>query len=218
MSREVTVRGADALSPSERRPVPGRLPMIAGMAVLSAAVPVPFLPQRALRHLRGAVAHDAAARHGLSLSSEARDALAEPSSGDRLRKALRRAAELVAFRLARPLAPVAAAARALEVYALGHLLDRYFAEVRGELGTRVLEPEARRIRRAIDSAAVGVVHPSLQGRGTSAPPASEDLRDDFTRWIDRLVLGAASLPSWLERRLDASFDEVVARSPELGHG
>ena len=41
-------------------------------------------------------------------------------------------------------------------------------------------------------------------------PGVEDLRDEFTRWIDAALLTAAGLPGYLERRLDAAFDAVVA--------
>jgi hypothetical protein len=37
----------------------------------------------------------------------------------------------------------------------------------------------------------------------------EDLRDELTRWIDAALLTSAALPSYLERRLEAAFDEVV---------
>jgi hypothetical protein len=46
----------------------------------------------------------------------------------------------------------------------------------------------------------------------------EDLRDEFTRWIDALLLTSAALPSYLERRLEAAFDEIVEQTPGLKNG
>jgi hypothetical protein len=58
--------------------------------------------------------------------------------------------------------------------------------------------------------------PSLLARATHADGAAEDLRDEFTRWIDGALLTGAALPDWLTRRLDAAFDAVVTELPELG--
>jgi len=77
------------------------------------------------------------------------------------------------------------------------------------------EAEARRVRKAIDSAVLHVVSPGVETRRLTLPDAPEDLRDEFTRWLDTLLITGASLPSYLERRLEAAFDQVVSRSPEL---
>ena len=44
---------------------------------------------------------------------------------------------------------------------------------------------------------------------------AEDLRDEYTRWVDTFLLTGAALPSYVERRLESAFDEVCAESPEL---
>ena len=44
-----------------------------------------------------------------------------------------------------------------------------------------------------------------------------DLRDELTRWIDAALLTSASVPSYVERRLEAAFDEIV-RETGLGRG
>lgn len=208
------------LGARERRRVPGRLPVLTGMSLAVAAVPIPILPLRALGHVRGAVVHEVTTRHGLSLSSDAREALAAPSSADAVRAMFRRGVELMARRILRrigPLAPLSAMARSFEVYALGHLLDRYCGEVRPPGTVRILEPEAQRVRRAIDAAVVAAFHPSTQPTTLHLREGAEDLRDEFTRWIDTALLGVASLPSYLQRRLDGAFDEIVERSEDLRH-
>lgn len=201
---------------SER--IPGRLAVLTGLSAVVGAIPLPLLPARALLHLRGAVAHEVASRHGLSLSREARDALASPSSNDRMRDMLRKGAEMLARRILRrlgPLGPLSTAARSLELYALGHLFERYIRRVRPRGTLRVQGPEARRVREAIDRAVLRAFYPSTHPERLMLTEGVEDLRDEFTRWIDTVLLGAATLPSYLGRRLDAAFDDVVATTPEL---
>jgi hypothetical protein len=195
--------------------VPGRLAALTAMATLVSSVPLPVLPGRALLSLRGAVAHETAARHGLCLGSEARQILARPGTDDRLRNVLRQSFELVAKRILRrvgPLAPLGVALRALEIYALGHLMDRYFATFRREGSAHIQEAEARRLRTAIDAAVLRAFMPSTRPVPLALPQASEDLRDSFTRWIDLLLIGGATLPSYIERRLEAAFDEVIEQA------
>lgn len=202
-------------------PVPGRLGMLTAMSLLAGAIPIPILPERALRQLRGAIVHEVASRHGISLSSDAREVLANPSSKDRMRDMLRRGAEMFAKRVLRrigPLGPLSKVARTVEIFALGLLLDRYFAQVRQVKSARILETEARRIRDAIDASVIRALYPSLEPTPLMLPQASEDMRDEFTRWIDTLLVGVATLPSYFERRLTAAFDEIARTSPELGHG
>jgi len=220
MSAEVTVEDAadTTLHARESAPVTGRLSMLTGMSLAVAAVPIPILPSRALGHLRGALAHEVCSRHGLSLSSDARKALAAPSSTDAVRAMFRRGVELLTRRLLRrlgPLGPLSTVARTFEVYALGHLLDRYCRQMRPKGTVRILEPEARRLREAIDAAVMRCFHPSTRPTTLHIREGAEDLRDEFTRWIDSALLGVATIPSYLQRRLDAAFDEIVERSPDL---
>jgi hypothetical protein len=198
--------------------VPGRLAVLSGVSLLLGAVPLPILPSRMLRQVRGAVAYDALSRHGVALVSDARDVLAEPDSTDRMRKFLRKGVELASRRILRRLGPFAALsaiASSFEVFALGHLLERYVVQVRPSGSIRMHEPEARRVRRAIDSAVLRIFSPGVETTRLTLPDAPEDLRDELTRWIDTLLLTGATLPSYLQRRLDAAFDRIVAQSPEL---
>lgn len=206
--------------PSEpRQEVTGRLAMLSGASLLLGAVPIPLLPARVLRQLRGSVAHDALARHGLSMVSAAREVLAAPDTTDRSRQLLRRGLEFVSSRLLSRLGPLSAfsaAARAYEVYALGHLLERYALRVRPSGTVRMHEAEARVVRQAIDKAVLRAFSPRTEPRKLLLPSAPEDLRDELTRWLDTIILTAATLPSYVERRLDAAFDQVAAEMPELG--
>ena len=207
-----------ALSPSSTPPT-GRLAMMTAYAVAASAIPIPFLPDRVLVRVRGAVVHDVAARHGLSLTSDARAVLAEPDSEGRTK--IVRAAESVArqlLRRLRPLGVLTAASRGIELYALGLLLERYIAKVRAAGAVRMHLEEARLVREAIDRAVLRALSPALRPSPTTLGEGVEDLRDEFTRWIDALLLTSAALPSYLERRLEAAFDEIVEQTPGLKNG
>ena len=212
------VDAAPAATRTDAQPVAGRLAMMAGVSLALGAIPLPFLPDRVLLQLRGAVAHEVSSRHGLSLSSDARAVLARPNAKDRMRSLLRKGIELITRRLLRrvgPLAPLSALVTSFEVYALGHLLDRYFAEVRHAGALRILEGEAQRVRSAIDEAVLMTFYPSTQPSTLLLGESVEDLRDEFTRWLDTIIVGASTLPNYMQRRLDAAFDEVIRRSPEF---
>lgn len=208
---------ADVLrgAPTRTEPVAGRLLMLSGFSFAVQAIPVPLVPERMLRRIRGAVVHETATRHGVGVTAEARAILATPAGAERLRSGWRRGLAFVARRALRRLGPIALAARGMEVYALGHLLDRYLGELRARSSLRLLPEEASAIRSAIEVAVVRAVHPSTLPRGLRSAEAVEDFRDDLTRWIDTALVTGATLPSYLQRRLDAAFDEAVAASPEL---
>ncbi|WP_242515589.1 hypothetical protein [Sorangium cellulosum] len=191
-------------------PPGGRLAVLTAFAVGASWIPVPVLPERMLLRIRGAIAQDTVARHGLSLTTDARAVLAQPGQDQ---TTFRRAAEVVTREVLRRLSPaqaVAAAARGLEVYALGHLLNRYLTRVRKSGAVRVQADEARRIRDAIDRAVRRSLSPALRPSLTILPGGAEDLRDEFTRWIDTFLLAGAAVPEYIERRLDVAFDEIVA--------
>jgi hypothetical protein len=200
-------------------PPTGRLAVMTAYAALATAIPIPFLPDRVIMRVRGAIVHDVVSRHGLSLTSDARALLADPRSEQRTK--LIRAAETVARQLLRRLRPLSAldsVSRGVEVYALGVLFDRYVTNVRATGAVRVHLEEARRVRQAIDRAVLRALSPSLRPGETTMGEGIEDLRDEFTRWVDAVLLTSAALPSYLERRLYAAFDEVAAEMPELRNG
>ncbi len=207
-----------ALSPTSAPPS-GRLAVMTAYAVAATVIPIPFVPDRVLAGVRGALVYDIASRHGLSLTTDARQALAEPDS--ELRTKLVRTAETIVrqvLRRMRPLGFLASASRAIEIYALGLLFERYITEVRRAPALRVHQEEARLVREAIDRALLRALSPSLKPKPTTVNEGVEDLRDEFTRWIDALLLTSAAVPSYLERRLLTAFDEVVAETPGLRDG
>jgi hypothetical protein len=210
-----TATSTVALTPSVPPPT-GRLTVMTAYAVAATAIPIPFVPDRVLFRVRGALVHDIAARHGLSLTTDARAVFAEPDSETRTRVV--RAAESVLrqfLRRLRPLGVLTAASRGLEMYALGHLLERYITRARTSSAVRVHYEEARLVRDAIDRAVLRAFSPALRPATATMNEGSEDLRDELTRWVDALLLTSAALPSYLERRLDAAFDEIVAEMPGL---
>jgi hypothetical protein len=186
------------------------------IGLAAGAVPLPFVPGAVLKRVRGALAHDVAARHGLSLTYEARREMAEPSRAARsgallatvafvARRTLRR------FGLLGVLPPVAAW---LEVYALGLLFDRYLERVRASQALRIHEAEAQLVRKAIDTAISRALSPKLElppRQGESAP--TEELRSFPNRIVDGVLLAAAALPDHLQRRLEAAFDAVLDDDP-----
>jgi hypothetical protein len=197
----------------------GRLAVLTAYAMAAAAIPVPLVPDRMLSRVRGAVVHDISSRHGLSLTSDARYVLASPDSEQRTR--LVRAAETIIRQILRrvgPLGMVSTASRGLELYALGVLLERYIVRVRATSAVRMHADEARKVRDAIDRAILRAFSPSLKPTTATLGEGAEDLRDEFTRWIDALLLTSAALPSYVERRLEAAFDEIIAETPGIQDG
>jgi uncharacterized protein (DUF697 family) len=207
-----------AISPATTPPA-GRLAVMTAYAVAATVIPIPFIPDRVISGVRGALIHDIASRHGLSLTSDARQALAQPDS--ELRTKLVRTAETIArqlLRRVRPLGLLASASRGVEMYALGLLFERYITQVRRSAAVRVHQEEARRVREAIDRSLLRAFSPSLRPALTTVAGGGEDLRDEFTRWIDALLITTAAVPDYLERRLTAAFDEVVKEMPGIADG
>lgn len=198
-------------------PPPGRLGLLTTFAVAATVIPLPFLPDRLVLRVRGAIAHDTVARHGLSLTTDARAVLEATGGPDRAMAV--KAAEMLITAVLRRLGPLKSAvlvARGLETFALGHLLDRYLARGRSERGARIQAPEARRLRTLIDRALVRALSPNLRPAIATLPGPVEDVRDEWTRWTDAALLTSAALPSYLERRLEAAFDQVLAEVEAQG--
>jgi hypothetical protein len=116
-----------------------------------------------------------------------------------------------------PLGFLTATATSLEVFALGHLFERWVVLHRGSPSVRVHESEARRVRALIDRATVHALSPSVTAKQLPASAAVEDLRDESTKVVDAVLLASAGFPGWVVRRLDAAFDEVLAaEGPSVG--
>jgi hypothetical protein len=197
------------VSPVER----SRLGVYAAIGASAGAVPLPWLPDVLVRRIRGALVHDVAVRHGLSLGHEARDVLAEPAGADGPRglvaQALRFAgAKLAARTLARlgPVGLVWPLRSAAQTFILGHLFDRYLEIARTERAVRIDVEEARRIRRAIDGALVRAL--TVQTRRIDQPTVIDDQRDATTALVDGVLSFTAGLPGRAVQRLEAAFDEL----------
>jgi hypothetical protein len=182
--------------------------------VLGAAtgvVPLPFVPDIIVKRVRGALLHDLTARHGLSLTPDARKVLVEgadvPQSKNYLKQGAVFAASRVLGRLG-PLALVGPVRTALGTFVLGHLVERYLETARTIRSVRIDADEARRLRRAIDEALVLALTTEGKGAREDRPFAADDLRDPTTQVVDGVLISLASAPGWLVRRLDAAFDEI----------
>lgn len=195
-----------------------RLAMLSALGAAGSAVPIPLVPGAIERQVRGAVAHDVLARAGLSLTVQARVVLAQTEvSDEKGRIVLREAAVYVArrmFKRVNPMSVLAPARAGLEIFALGVLLERYVRAHRRGPSVRVHVAEARGVRTAIDLA---VSRALTKGVATEAIPqsAAEDMRDDLTRVLDAVLLGGASVPGYLVRRIESAFDDIAKDQPEL---
>lgn len=206
-------RGAPTMVKSPSAPTAGRLAILSGFAVAASAIPIPFVPERLVATVRGSVVQDVASRHGLSLTRDARDALALARGESPARLLAKRVVGLVSKTILKrfgPLGVLAAAASSLEVFALGHLFERWIEQHRGSKSVRIHEGEARRVRALIDRATVHALSPSITAKQLPASAAVEDLRDEMTKYVDAVLLASAGLPGWVVRRLETAFDEVVA--------
>ena len=195
----------------------GRLGVYAAIGASVGSMPFPWLPDAFARKVRGALVHDVATRHGLSLTREARNVLAEPSGPDGPRGIVAQAVRFFGARVALriltgfgPTALVWPVRHALGTYLLGHLFDRYLDLSRTERAVRIDVEEARRVRLAIDGAilrALTVVTPV-----TREPTVIDDQRDTSSVLFDAFLGLAASIPARLMLRLEAAFDELFAQN------
>jgi hypothetical protein len=194
----------------------GRLATYSAFAASVAALPLPWLPDSLLRRIRGALVHDLAAAHGLSLTPEAREALAQPSAdGPRGlgSQALRYLGVRFAIRaLARfgPIALVWPLRDAMRTYVLGHLFARYLEIGRAERAVRIDLGEARLVRSAIDGAMARAL--TVEPPIVEAAPRIDDQRDAATAVVDTLLGLVAGVPNRLVRRLDTAFDELLLKN------
>ncbi|MCL2723162.1 MAG: hypothetical protein FWD69_01875 [Polyangiaceae bacterium] len=190
----------------------GRLGTYTILGAASGIVPLPWVPDAMVRRIRGALVHDLASRHSLSLTPEARAVLVEPGGPNGTRGLLSQGVTFVTTKMLGrmgPLAMIPPARSALGTFVLGYLFARYLETARSARSIRVEVEEARRIRRAIDQALLYAftteAHPSREG-GAFAP---DDMRDRTTQIIDGVLISIAGAPNWLVRRLEAAFDEAL---------
>jgi hypothetical protein len=192
---------------------PGRVSTYAVLGAMAGSVPVPWVPDMLARRVRGALVTDVAARRGLSITLEARDLLSEPAGTEGPRgvgaQAMRFFVRRVLGRFG-PLAVVPPVRSAVDTFVLGHLFARY-VDSRTERAIRIDVEEAREVRRAIDRAISLALSPEVRSRIDTAPRPPEELRDTVTQLIDGVLVTIASAPEWVLGRIEAAFDEAIAR-------
>lgn len=191
----------------------GRLGTYTVLGAATGIVPLPWIPDAMVKRVRGALVHDLCARHGLSLTPEARAMLIEPGGSDGPRGVVSQGVTFVVTRvLGRfgPLALIPPVRSALGTWVLGHLLQRYLETARTQRSVRIDVEEARRVRRAIDQAMLYALTTDARRSREDPPIAPEDLRDPSTQVVDGVLISIASMPNWLVRRVEAAFDEVLA--------
>lgn len=190
----------------------GRLGTYTMLGAATGVVPLPWVPDAIVRRVRGALVHDLTARHGLSLTPEARAVLVEPAGTEGPRGVI---GQGVTFAVGRvlgrfgPLAAIAPVRSAIGTFVLGHLLQRYLETARTQRSVRIDVEEARRVRRAIDQALLYALTTQPRPSREDPPIPPEDLRDQTTQVVDGVLISIASLPGWVTRRLEAAFDEVL---------
>jgi hypothetical protein len=198
----------------------GRLGVYAVLGGSAGTVPLPWVTDVLVRYVRGALLQEIAARRGVSLTPEAREVLADPQGPAAPRglaaQALRFLGARLAVRMLTSLGPGAllwSLGGTLRTYALGRLFDRYLARGRSQRAVRIDAEEARRIRKAIDTAMARALT-TAAGFGPE-PTVIDDQRDAATAFVDAALGFAARVPSWMTRRLDVAFDEVC-RAEDAG--
>jgi hypothetical protein len=213
-TREETLAGAGSRGLARQPVGPGRVGTYAVLGVAAGSVPLPWLPDAIARRVRGALTQDIAARHGLSITLEARDLLAEPAGTEGPRSVGAQAMRFVTRRfLGRfgPLSFIGPIRSGLETFILGHLFARYLERTRTERAARIDVEEARELRRAIDRALVLLVSPEVHSHLDAVPRPPEELRGTITQVVDGVLMTFASAPEWMLRRIEAAFDEAIAR-------
>jgi plasmid stability protein len=185
------------------------------LGALTAAVPLPWVPDQMLKRVRSTLLHDVAARHGLSMSEEARTILSEPWSSDLQRSLLAQAARFALRRVTTRLGPLgwlAPVRSAASTFIVGHLFERYLETARTSRAIRIDENEARTLRAAMDRTLKLFITLDVTSPLAGMAAAPEDLRNGTTQMIDGVILSLASLPAWAVKRLEAAFDDALAQS------
>ena len=191
---------------------PSRIGVYTALGSLTGVVPLPWVPDAVVRRIRGALVHEIASRHGLSLTPEARRILANTSGVEGPRGLLAEAVVFASTKILGRLGPLAFLAPirlGVTTFLLGHLFHRYLETARHGRAVRIDAEEARRIRRAVDQAVLYVFTTEADGEKFQIPRAPEDLRDGTTQLLDSVLISVANVPAWLVRRVEIAFDELL---------
>jgi hypothetical protein len=205
---------SESMPPLMRRPMESsRVGAYTALGALAGLVPLPWVPDVSAKRIRGAMVHDIAVRHGLSLTDEARRILEEPWDSNLPKGFLMQTARFAVGRVLSTLGPLGwlgPVRSALAIFALSHLFTRYLTHTRTLRAARIDAEEARLFRKAMDKSLVLLVTLESKSPWRDTPRGAEDLRDSRTQMIDGFILSAASLPGWLVERLETAFDEALA--------
>jgi hypothetical protein len=197
----------------------GRLGVYVALGAWAGAVPLPWVPDLLVRSIRGSLVHDIAVRHGVSLVPAAREVLASVTPPGASRSLVTQAVRFLGVRLAvqaltrfGPVGLVWPARAAVGTFALGHLFDRYLESRRTERAVRIDVSEARRVRKAVEGAALRAF--GARPSPVNQPATIDEQRDPATIIVDGVLSLAAGLPGRVLDHLDAAFDELLARSDD----
>ncbi|MGE0789567.1 MAG: hypothetical protein AB7S26_28100 [Sandaracinaceae bacterium] len=216
----------ETLSPRSRTPLARQasasVTVYAAVTGLAGAIPVPLLDSMLGELSRGAAMRRVAARHGVTLTPDARAILAGPgtvgvTSSERGR--------LVKMALSSVLAPFRVAARledAMGTLFAAVLLDHYLARPDRPMGASVTLAEAQRVRSATQIAigeagfdALRAVPVGLGGvlkKGFDAARAPDpEGRSIVERFVDAVLDGFADAPVDLLDTLSLQFDRALER-------
>ena len=222
------VKSEDAELADGARAVPDRgrgMAVYAAAAGLATAVPVPFVDSMLAGLARGAAMRRTAARRGVRMSPAARKLLARPGSSPTTGSLPVRLARGVVSRAFAPMRMTARAEDALATLASAILLDHHLASPNRPPGAPLEEPEARRVRQAIDEAiskgALDSLRAAPRGFWQTLSRAVRAVGHDdaegrnvLERAVDALLDGAADAPGDVTARLCARFDALLAQSRE----
>jgi hypothetical protein len=187
-----------------------RVGTYAVLGAVAGGIPLPWLPRTASLRIRGALVHDIAARHHVSLTPEARKALADPS-GEKGRSIPRVLAGFATGQILARLGPLALfpiVSSALGTFVLGHLFERYLGS-RPERSVRLDVLEARRVRTLIDEAMMHAITGDVPAPPEHTQAAPEEMRETATQLVDGFIIAAAGVPGYFVRKLEAAFDDLL---------
>lgn len=191
-----------------------RIGVYTALGTASGLLPLPWVPDRIARAVRGAIAHDIAARHGVHLSPGARGVFADPTSSvaerSMIGQAVKFAANKVLTRFA-PLSVLLPIRSGIRTFALAHLLDRYLERGRKSGKSRMDAAEAAQVRRLVESSLFEALRTEGKSVASVRPFTPVEDRDTTTQLVDGIIMTIAGIPEWLVARLDAAFDAALAR-------
>jgi hypothetical protein len=189
----------------------------AAVSSLVATVPLPILDRWLVTLVRGAAMRRVAERHGVRLTPKARTVLSGTSASNEKSSRARSLVRTAVERVLSPLRVVGRIEDAIGTVIAASLFDYYLATA--DRAGPITEAEAKRVRKAIESAEIRGLFLALR----SAPGAAADLvttsvktvvraDDDRTpaeRLADALLEGLSRAPDGFLERARLAFDRAL---------